>query len=102
MLSPLPDTSPSVARFAIPEDVVAEVLDGEAVLLNLTTGVYFGLNETGTRVWQLLEAREDLRTVISRIADEFGVDRTAVETDVMRLVQDLVEKRLVVADHADR
>lgn len=93
-----PAPSPSPSRFTIPDDVVAEVLDGEAVLLNLTSGVYFGLNETGTRVWQLIQTYGDLPTVVRCMADEFAIDAAKVDRDVMQLVQDLLEKRLLVAD----
>jgi len=38
----------------IPDDVLFRELDGEAVLLNLKTGIYFGLNPVATRMWQLI------------------------------------------------
>ena len=94
------ETNCSNSHFAVPGDVVAEILDGEAVLLNLTSGVYFGLNETGTRVWQLLEAYGDIPQVIERMANEFAADQASIEADVRRLVHDLTEMRLLVTDDA--
>ena len=44
-------------RYRIPEDVVSREVGGEAVLLNLATGTYFGLDGVGTEIWNLL-ARE--------------------------------------------
>ena len=94
------DTDRSTSHFAVPGDVVAEILDGEAVLLNLTSGVYFGLNETGTRMWQLLQAYGDIPQVVERMADEFATDQASLEADVRRLVHDLTEMRLLVTDDA--
>jgi len=41
-------------RAAAPAHVPVRFLDQESVLLNLETERYFGLDETGTRMWQLL------------------------------------------------
>ena len=43
------------SRVSVNDDVLFQELDGEGVLLNLKTGVYFGLDSVGARVWQLLE-----------------------------------------------
>jgi len=37
------------------KDVVFRELDGEAVILNLETGTYFGLDTVGTRIWQFCQ-----------------------------------------------
>ena len=47
----------------ISPDVVFRDLDGEAVLLNLALGIYFGLNEVGTRMWNLLHQYSVLQQV---------------------------------------
>jgi len=41
-------------RVIVPEHVLVRVLDKESVLLNIETERYFGLDETGTRMWQLV------------------------------------------------
>ncbi len=45
------------AAFRIPDEVIFRELDGEAVILNLDTGIYFGLDAVGTRIWRLIEER---------------------------------------------
>ncbi len=42
------------SRVAAPRHVLVRALDRESVLLNLETERYFGLDEVGTRMWQLL------------------------------------------------
>ena len=48
---------------AISEDVVSRDLEGEAVILNLDSGTYFGLDRVGTRIWSLLQEGGSLRGV---------------------------------------
>jgi coenzyme PQQ synthesis protein D (PqqD) len=84
-------------RFAVAGDVLCEVLDGEAVLLDLERGIYYGLNGTGTRVWELLRDGSDFSTVRERLLDEFAADAEEIEGDLERLLGDLLERRIIVA-----
>jgi len=77
------------------QDVVFRDLSGEAVLLNLTTGTYFGLNESGTRMWQLLLETGDLEKTLDRIKDEYDVDDSRLRLDLDVLIRQLVEKGLL-------
>ena len=43
-------------RLACAPDILSRILDGEAVLLDLASGTYFGLNPVGSRVWELISA----------------------------------------------
>ena len=88
------------SRLVIPEDVVFEVLGDEAVLLNLRTGVYFRLNETGTRIWQLIEERGRANDVVETMAREYDVDAEVARRDVDRLVDELTRKQLLEHRHA--
>lgn len=74
-------------------------LEGEAVLLNMKTGVYFGLNATATRMWHLLLEQGRLATVRDAIADEYDVEVAACTADLLRFVDGLVAQGLVkIAD----
>ena len=78
------------------DDVVVRELDGEAVLLNLASGMYFGLDSVGTRMWQLIERHRRLSAIVAAMCDEFDAPADTIEQDVLRLVTELVEKGLVV------
>ena len=83
----------------ISEDAVFRELDGEAVILNLDTGIYFGLNPTGTRIWNLLAEHGSLQEVFEAMADEYEVSSDSLEKDILQLVSQLCEKGLVSASH---
>lgn len=84
------------SRVAIHEDAVFRELDGEAVILHLDAGLYFGLDPVGTRLWQLIEAHGALRPVLEAALTEFDVAPDVLEHDLLDLVSTLAEKRLVV------
>jgi len=77
------------------EDVVWRNLQGESVLLDLKSGVYFGLDSVGTRIWTLLQDHEDLRSVLQELLEEYDVGEERCARDLMDLVSALAEKGLV-------
>lgn len=76
------------------DDAVFREMDGESVLLNLETGIYFGLDEVGTRVWRLAADNGSLRAVRDRLVEEYDADPAAIERDLLALADALVSKGL--------
>ena len=91
----MPDVSLET-RLKVSDDVVFRELDGEAVLLNLASGLYFGLNPIGTRMWQLIDERRDLADVAAVLCDEFDAPAATIEADLVRLVGELLARGLMV------
>ena len=82
-------------------DVLVQELDGEAVLLNLESERYFGLDDVGTRVWQHLREHRRLARVCEEMQREYDVDEATVREDVLRLVDELIEAGIVTVEHKD-
>src|SRR5712671_2916434 len=80
----------------VSDDVVFRELDGEGVILNLASGIYFGLDDTGTRMWRLIDQHRDLRMVLSALCDEYEAPSETLERDLISLVAELTEKGLLV------
>jgi hypothetical protein len=78
----------------VAESVVFRELDGEAVILNLDTGTYFGLDEVGTRIWQRLDRGDPVDAVVAALVEEFEVAPETARADVDRLIAQLVDKGL--------
>jgi Coenzyme PQQ synthesis protein D (PqqD) len=78
-------------------DVVFRDLEGEAVILDLSSGTYFGLNEVGTRVWRLVDEGRDSSQIVEIVAAEYAADRETIARDVERLLDDLRSRRLIVS-----
>lgn len=81
-------------------DVVFRDLEGEAVILDLASGTYFGLNEVGTRVWRLVDEGRDVSQIVEIVTSEYQADRATIARDVERLLDDLRSRRLIVTDSA--
>ena len=85
----------SLANTFIPsKDAVFRDLDGEAVILHLDSGTYFGLNAVGTRIWQLMEREGRLTAVLEDLRAEYDAAPDVLERDLLDLVARLVEARL--------
>jgi len=79
----------------VAKDVVCRELDGEAVILNLESGMYFGLDVIGTRIWQLCEERGSLRAVWEAMQHEFDAPSDALQSDLLTFISELSAKGLV-------
>jgi coenzyme PQQ synthesis protein D (PqqD) len=83
------------SRIRVNEDVLSQELNGEAVLLNLKTGVYFGLDAVGTRVWQLFSDRKGVAQVLDALVAEYEVPRERCAQDLVALITKLQDHGLV-------
>jgi predicted transcriptional regulator len=76
-------------------DVVSRVVEGEAVLLDLASGKYFGLNEVGSRVWELAQNSITVGALFQQLRSEFDVAEETLRTDLDALLADLQAKKLI-------
>lgn len=83
-------------RPLVPEHVVYRSFEGETLLLNLDSGEYHGLNETGARMLELMrENSETVRETIGRLAEEYGVAASEIQDDLVEFCGSLAERGLV-------
>jgi len=101
-LEPLPSVLPSSTmpdvsgRLRVHRSVLSRELAGETVLLNLESGVYYGLDAVGTRAWNLLAEERTLADVCTIMLEEFEVTHDTLQQDLTTLVRELCEKQLLV------
>ena len=82
-------------RFVASEDALARVLDGELVMLDLKSGTYFGMNEVGARVWEILTTGANIAAAIEILLTEFAVEKATLRADVQTLLAQLIEQGLI-------
>ena len=75
--------------------VLAQTLGEEVVLLDANRGVYFSLNPTGARAWQLLSESEPLEKIRQTLLQEFEVSAEVLDADLKRLFDELAENQLI-------
>jgi len=89
-------TMRSVVR--VPESTAAREIDTETVILNLESGIYFGIDEVGTCIWRVIAAGGSLADAERAILDEYDVEPARLESDLLRFVQDLADRMLVMIE----
>lgn len=78
---------------------VSPDLSGEVVILHLKDGIYYELNETGARIWQLIQQPCALGAVLDALLVEYDVDARQCEADLLALVDDMADRGLIeIAD----
>lgn len=76
-------------------DVLAQEVSGEMVLLDLKSEQYLGLNEVGTRIWQLLQEHNELDVVSGILLDEYDVDAALLKADLDKLINEMLEAGII-------
>lgn len=82
-------------RVTVPSHVLVRFLDQESVLLNIETERYFGLDETGTRMWQLVTAAPKIEVAYQQLLDEYDVEPALLRSHLVELLDRLVENGLL-------
>jgi hypothetical protein len=81
--------------------VLVRFLDKESVLLNLETERYFGLDETGTRMWQVVTAAPNIDAAYQELQNEFDVESELLRLHLAELLGRLVDNGLLQIQPAD-
>ena len=82
----------------IAPDVMFRNLKDEAVLLDLKSGTYFGLNDVGARTWQLILQHGRLSQVLDALLLEYELDRDEGARDLLALATQLVARQLAAVN----
>ncbi|MDH4073531.1 MAG: PqqD family protein [Gammaproteobacteria bacterium] len=79
----------------IPPQVMSRPVGDETVLLNLESGIYFGLDGIGRLIWESVSAGKTLGHAVQTIVGEYEVDPARAEADVLAFASDLVDRGLL-------
>lgn len=91
----LPLMSEPTDRYQCSPEVLFQEVNGEIVLLDLEAETYFGLNESGAVVWQLLQKELNVEQIIEHLLSEFDVTPETAGKDVRELLEQLEKAQLV-------
>jgi hypothetical protein len=77
------------------KDQVSCDLGGEAAILNLRSGVYYGLDPVGARIWGMLQEPRRVEELRETLVREFEVEPTRCEADLLALLERLLAAGLI-------
>ena len=84
------------------DDIVAREIEGEIVIVPLTSGIgnmdeeLYSLNPTGQAIWQKLDGHQTIKDVAELLAKEFDAPLPEIESDVLGFATELVRRRILV------
>ena len=79
----------------IPPQVMSREVGDETVLLDLESGMYFGLDGVGKLIWESVSEGQSLAQVAEAIVADYDVDAEQAQSDVLEFAAELVERGLL-------
>ena len=80
------------------KDVISCELDGETAMLNIRSGIYYGLDEVGAAIWRKVSQSCVVREIVRDITAQYEVDPPQCQSDVVRLLNELADNGLLEID----
>lgn len=92
--------SQSSTVVAVQEQVSSDLAE-ESVILNLKSGVYYGLNPVGAWIWTQIQHPQTVRSLKEGMLEKYNVEPEICERDLLALLENLVSAELIeVQDEA--
>jgi len=85
------------SKIVVSKNVVSCDLSGETAMLDMKEGIYYGLNEMGTIIWELIQKPITIQEIVDNILEEYEVDEETCYEDVVELTEQMLENKLIEA-----
>ena len=92
--------APADRLLRIPQLVHFQYLDGEGILLDLRTQLYFGLDDVGCRIWELVRESGSEQAICVSLVAEYDVPADEVRKDLAEWIDDLLARGLLELEPA--
>jgi hypothetical protein len=94
---PFPESDMDLeTKLTVPPQVMSRLVGDETVLLDLASGIYFGLDGVGKLIWESVANGNSLGQAVDVIVAEYEVEHAQAQTDVLAFAGDLLERGLLV------
>jgi len=78
--------------------VVSEIIDGEAIIIDLLSGNYYTLGDVGAEIWDSIQDGVPIGNIVARLATKYEAEYEAIRRSVMRLLDELTAEALIASD----
>ncbi|MCZ6501276.1 MAG: PqqD family protein [Gammaproteobacteria bacterium] len=82
-------------QFIISSEAISQEIGGETVILDLNGEAYFGLNQVGTKIWQLLHDTSNRIEILNGLEQVYDIERSELERDLDELLEQLLDSGLI-------
>ena len=84
-----------MSQISVRPDQLSSDLDGETILLHMTSGLYYGLNDVGARIWSLIQTPQTLASLRETLLSEYDVTSDVCDQELNALLTDLNAAELI-------
>ncbi len=81
-------------------DLLFNEIDGEVVMLSIENGEYYGMDQVGSRIWQLLEFPMNLNQITHILLEEYNTSKHQCSIDSKKFIDKLIDKNLIYITHS--
>ncbi|WYL93496.1 MAG: lasso peptide biosynthesis PqqD family chaperone [Gloeotrichia echinulata IR180] len=83
------------SRVVAAKEQIFSELDGEQVILNIQSGVYYGLNSVGASIWNLIQQPKTISEIQDAILSKYEVEPEQCDRDLLKILQELEAEGLI-------
>lgn len=76
--------------------IIHEVIEGEAILVNLESGAYYSTTQAGAAVWDAITQGLSVNETVALLADQYEGEPQAIRAGVSALVSELEQEGLIL------
>lgn len=76
--------------------VINETIEGESVIINLNSGMYYSLDNIGAIIWDAIENRHPITDIAAFLSFHYQVDAGEVKATIYDLVNQLLIEELII------
>ena len=84
------------------DEVASSLMDGELVLINLSTGIYYGTGNVGSLIWQLVDLGFSVSETVETVAARYGLPADRVKADVHAVLEEMLQERIFLPASSPR
>jgi hypothetical protein len=82
-------------KIVFSDTIFAQEVDGEMVLLDMESENYFGLDSTGSAIWNAISKKQILQDVFDTLLQEYDVKPDILERDLLNFINELETNKLI-------
>lgn len=79
----------------VTESTLSTTIGDETIILHESDGVYYGLNDVGSFIWNLLEDPHTIKAICEAVTAEYEVERERCRKDIEEMISELADKGLI-------
>jgi len=83
----------------ISNNVLFQQINNECVLLDMDSEQYYGLDDIGARMWQVLSENSETEKALTQLLTEYDIDEKTLRQDLLNLITELVNVKLISVEN---